>query len=289
MHKKQIIESEALQCTFLPSDGGRLVSLIDKLSGRDYIWTNKRTENTLRYYGANYDDLGAGGVEEAFPTGLEDEAHCDKLPFFGELWSVPWRICKQTVDMLEMECYSSIYPMKLTKTYRLEVNTLSCSYTLANEGPVEIPYLLGIHPSIRVRGNDPLRLPTGKYHVGTAVNVPHVLNSTFSWPFLNGRDLSKICEGNSSGECLEFRSNSVSEGCIELINGSKAFFVEFDPAFFPALSCWLIYGGWRGHYCVMVEFFSGWPFKLSEAITNEKYAKIDAYDIQCTTVIYRVE
>ena len=283
-----MLENERIRNVLIPSDGGRLLSFVDKRSGRDYIWTNKRTESILRYYGANYDDLSAGGVEEAFPTGLADELIGDKLPFFGELWSVPWLVRKQTKTFVEMERYSSIYPILVTKTYSLEDRTLYCSYSLENEGPTEIPYLFGVHPSLQIASGDVLRLPEQEYRVGTAVNVPDALNKTFRWPLLNERALSVIEADGTSGECLEFRSNSVSEGCIGLSDGNTEFRVGFDAAFFPALSVWLIYGGWRGHYCVMTEFFSGWPFTLSEAVTHGAYTKIKPGELIDTSVTYRL-
>ena len=288
MADERIIENEHIRCVLRPLDGGRLVSFIDKASGREYIWTNKRTEHISRYYGANYDDVCAGGVEEAFPTGLADEFHTDKLPFFGEFWSVPWRIQNQSENMLELSCYSAIYPIHLTKTYQLEGQSLSCGYLLQNEGPNEIPYLLGIHPSLNIKADDKLRLPPGEYHVGTAVNVPHALGKTFTWPLLNGRDLGIVASDHQSGECLEFRSHPLREGYIELLDQNKVFRVEFDPAYFPALSVWLIYGGWRGHYCIMTEFFTGWPFLLSEAIAKGKHTKIKAGETVSTAVTYRL-
>ena len=85
-----LLENDLLKAEIFPHDGGRIVSLIDKSSGREFIWTNPRTNNLTRTYGANYDNLSAGGIEEAFPTGYPDNYNGDELPFFGEIWTVGW-------------------------------------------------------------------------------------------------------------------------------------------------------------------------------------------------------
>ena len=107
------LENDIIKAEILPDDGGRLVSLVDKSSGREYIWTNPRTKNLLRTYGANYDNLSAGGIEEAFPTGYPDNHNGDELPFFGEIWSVGWEYSpsENSRNGWHLHTQCSIYPI----------------------------------------------------------------------------------------------------------------------------------------------------------------------------------
>ena len=103
------LENERMLAQFNPQDGARLVSLVEKGTGTALIWTNKRTRHVTRYYGYNYDGLSNGGVEEAFPT-VQPCAFADaeKLPFFGEIWTIPWEVQMRS-NMLTLSCQCPIF------------------------------------------------------------------------------------------------------------------------------------------------------------------------------------
>ena len=111
------LENERMLAQFNPQDGARLVSLVEKGTGTALIWTNKRTRHVTRYYGYNYDDLSNGGVEEAFPT-VQPCAFADaeKLPFFGEIWTIPWEVQMRS-NMLTLSCQCPIFPAEVKKIF----------------------------------------------------------------------------------------------------------------------------------------------------------------------------
>ena len=80
---ESILENERLLVAVLPDDGGRMVRLFDMLAQCELLWQNPRTSRVRRYYGCCYDDMSAGGVEEAFPTVLACKHMRAELPSFG--------------------------------------------------------------------------------------------------------------------------------------------------------------------------------------------------------------
>lgn len=261
-----ILENSRIRAKLLPGDGGRLVSLVDKRTGRDYVWINKRTADLPRYYGADYDSLGAGGVEEAFPCVLPENRSGDSYPFFGEVWSVPWQVETASAMEVTLSRYSSLLPARIRKTWRLSEDSLTCAYVVENEDARPIRCLFGVHPSFAVRGGDRLALPEGRYSRGVFIPPETACPPEFDWPLAGAIDLTLVPPDGKSGTCYQFHSPAMPAGFLRITgNDGGGIEMSYDHRFFTSLCVWPIYGGWRGHYVLMAEFFTGWPLKLSEA------------------------
>ena len=279
-----------MSCEFLPEDGGRLVSLKSKAAGREYIWINERTKNLKRYYGANYDNLMAGGVEEAFPTGYEDGFEGNAIPFFGEIWPIAWEVTKQEKDYISMLCYSSIFPVIIHKTYSLNGPDLECHYSIKNLSNSPIPLMFGVHPSIAVKKGDRINIAPGDYRIGLSEGMPDGCEAgkSFTWPVCGKENLSVVPEIDKEDRCMEFSTDKLNRGFFSLEDDSENLNIRFDEKVFTALSLWYIWGGWRGHRCLMFEFYTGYPFKLSEAVKKESIPYLKAKDSFETSVIYKL-
>jgi hypothetical protein len=46
----------------------------------------------------------------------------------------------------------------------------------------------------------------------------------------------------------------------------RNFLWHFPREVFPVLWCWMVYGGWRGHYHAVLEPWTGWPHQLDKAV-----------------------
>ena len=266
------MENKRMRICVLPYDGGRIVSLYDKKYGFEQIWTNQRTQNLTRYYAANYDDLSASGIEEAFPTVQPCVYEGVELPFFGEVWSAPWEYELLTFGhavAIRLWCSSSVFPAKITKTFMLEQDstTLTTEYIVENIGPGAFPYIFGVHPSVCITEDTQILVPQGRYKTGFLYPPSLTQEKTFDWPCLEKMDLSHAYTF-SNNLCVNFYTESVQQGSYGFFHKSRGCGMEIrsSPEDFPCLSLWLIYGGWRGHYCVMSEAFTCWPAVLTEAI-----------------------
>lgn len=263
------LENERMLAQFNPQDGARLVRLVEKSTGTALIWTNKRTKLVTRYYGCNYDDLSNGGVEEAFPT-VQPCAFADaeKLPFFGEIWAIPWD-AQMHGDTLTMSCLCPIFPAEVKKTFSFSQDgwSLMTDYEIRNIGMQAFQYVFGVHPSLTLFEDSCLYAPPERYSL--CVSMPQTITGPqeMTWPWWGNLDFRYAMPADSLG-CYQLVAMPVQGNHYGVYHPSTGVGIDvaFDPGFFRCLSLWPIYGGFRGHMCLMSEVFTCYPAALDEAV-----------------------
>lgn len=261
-----ILQNNGLIAEIIPEDGGRLSRLYSRKHDAELIWSNPRTENAGRYYACNYDDLSASGIEEAFPTVQPCTVDGISLPFFGEIWTIGWR-GEAADDSVSLECFSPIWPARISKTIMLSEDCLSYDYAIRNIGYSNISYIFGFHPSFSVYEDTEIVLSSGSC---TMLIDPCTCSSCmvdFEWPLFGTVDISRAYPSGKGNYC-NFIRYPVSEGRYAIQHPSKGIRTDvvFDSSVFPLLSIWPLYGGCRGLECIMTEAFTAWPAVLSDAI-----------------------
>lgn len=262
------LESGSVLVEVIPLDGGRISRLYDKVHDCELIWSNPRTSNVKRYYNCNYDDLSASGIEEAFPTVQPCVAGDTALPFFGEVWTIPWQ-SEQRENEVVLECFSPVWTAKLCKKLCLEDNVLTVEYEITNTHSQAFHYIFGFHPSLCIYKGSQLYMPKGSYDMYLAPDMKKGAIESFAWPWYRDRDLSDI-DMDAETEFYNFLTCPVTQGCYGIRHPQKntGLKIEFDANYFKCLSIWPIYGGFRGHKCIMTEAFSAWPAQLDLAVDN---------------------
>src|SRR4051794_39920703 len=88
------LESELLRVDVAPQVGGRIVSLVDKSTGRDFLWRNASLSLARSPSGTEYDPNFYGGIDELLPNDLPETLHGIACPDHGELWTtaLAWEI-----------------------------------------------------------------------------------------------------------------------------------------------------------------------------------------------------
>lgn len=287
-----VLESDNLLAEIIPADGGRLERLYHKTRDCELIWTNPRTATAPRYYNCNYDDLSASGIEEAFPTVQPCTVGDAQLPFFGEVWTLPWAF-EETADeagpALRLWCHSPVTPARVEKTYRFAPGgeTLKADYRIENVGTEAFDYIFGVHPSLCVYPGSEMYAPAGEYEVVVAAPDEAMVGQKFAWPVCGEVDFSKI-QPPESRTVYSFVAMPAAGGSYGVVHPAKGtgLRVDFDPEYFPCLSVWPIYGGWRGHHCIMSEVFTAWPAVLDEAMKTGDAYTLAAGQAVTTTVAY---
>ena len=93
MDTSVVIENEAMRIVLQPEYGARVVSLLDKASGRDWIFAGPQSRNTGE--AAVYGGDEAVGWDECFPTISPWDASATgwkrRLRDHGDVWGRPWR------------------------------------------------------------------------------------------------------------------------------------------------------------------------------------------------------
>ncbi len=99
--KHLLISNDKVEAVFLPQLGSKMISLINKKSGTQFLLENQDKNKVYRkaFHGADYSLYDASGFDECFPTIEAAELIVEngrnrtkkiRYPDHGELWSKEW-------------------------------------------------------------------------------------------------------------------------------------------------------------------------------------------------------
>lgn len=148
------LDGETLQVTIDPVRGGKLTSLRDRRSDREWLVPPGDPDGGAAGYGASFVDADMCGWDEMMPTivacELPTPAGAVALPDHGEVWSVPWRVVRSDPRALTTAVEGMALPYRLERTVRLlDDEGIRLSYRLETAGAAPIPVLWAAHPQLR--------------------------------------------------------------------------------------------------------------------------------------------
>jgi galactose mutarotase-like enzyme len=148
-----VIESAFLRVVTIPQVGAKIVSLLDKRSGRE--WLVGAGDRTVRPvpYGALFHEQDMSGWDEMFPTIAaslypgDGEHHGAPLPDHGEVWTLDWAVVQASEGCLAFAVEGRALPYRLVRTLTIHApDTLDLHYQLTNSGRHSMPYIWAAHP-----------------------------------------------------------------------------------------------------------------------------------------------
>ncbi len=152
------IESNALQVEVDPDFGARVVSLIDRRSGRD--WMAKGPQSSQVGEDVVYAADEAVGWDECFPTvapwDASETAHGRRLRDHGDLWGRPFAIEAQATDSLALSRTAGGF--RFARRLSVQDGVLTADYTVDNVGAVALPYMWALHGLLAVTPEDRIAL-----------------------------------------------------------------------------------------------------------------------------------
>jgi galactose mutarotase-like enzyme len=278
-----ILENRSLRVVVVPELGGKVLELIDKAGDRDLLWHNPRTPPRRAPFGAFFDDWWCGGWDEIFPTGDVAHLHDEPLPYMGELWSVPWSAREEPAGegavAMTATGHATIAPARLERRLELRGDepVLRATYRLTNLDLRPLPYLWGIHPALAISPAHRIDLPAGRMLVGVssdgALGTPGL---EYEWPLLPSagapegvRDMRYV----PGRDALVFGGHwatGLRDGWVALTDTltRRGLAIAFPLEVFRAAWVWQVYGGWRGHYHLALEPWTGHPMQLDQAVAS---------------------
>ncbi|MCC7358542.1 MAG: hypothetical protein IT317_03645 [Anaerolineales bacterium] len=277
------VEDEALRLVILPELGAKVVSLVLKRTGREYLW--RHPERPLRP--ATYDDDFTagylGGWDECFPTigaGVYPEAPWAGvgLPDHGELWALPWHYAQQG-DQLRMWVHSPRFAYTFERTFQfLGAAGLSIAYRVTNPTPFALRALWSLHPFLSVTPATRVLLPAGlrvRVELSQGQRLGGFL-SEHNWPVATdvaGQAVDLSLMGPLDTRWMEkLFTTPLPEGWAGFHDGEDDHYLlfTFAPAEVPFVGLALMRGGWPATgapvYSLILEPCTGWPDRLDIAI-----------------------
>ena len=285
------LANECLSFTIVPGLGGKLSSIRDPRSGREWLWTNPSLPYRQLPYGASYRELAdTGGWDECFPTiaacsyplspwrGLE-------LPDHGELWSQAWSLAIEGDPAVSMTVRMTVHGTSLPYVFHRAITifphdaTLRFAYRVISVADSDLAFIWSAHPSFAVEpGMRVLLPPDARMRVWTCEPPDFIRGEgEHGWP-VRGRnasneyDLSLVPEATAGIAC-KLWSMPLARGYAALQAHDGAFRFSFDPAAPAQIGLWINAGGWAGtsiapSYNLALEPCRGAQDSLERAVTE---------------------
>jgi len=151
--KARGLENDVIRTIIAPEMGGKLVSIVDKRTQREWLVDPGERPFKKIPYGANFIEQDMSGWDEMFPTIIAcsypapGERFGTLLPDHGEVWSLPWKLEQSPSDSIKLSVIGKALPYKLTRTIDyINSTTLRLHYDLENLGSELMPYIWAAHP-----------------------------------------------------------------------------------------------------------------------------------------------
>jgi hypothetical protein len=295
------LENEWLDISILPDVGAKLYDLRWKPSHLQVLWHNPRILPQTFAIEANFDNYWCGGWDEGFPTCDACEYKGESYPNLGELRSVRWNVLgadRNGDDLVaRLAAFGPISPVRAEKTVTLSGKSpvVKIQYEIANLGPAPVDFIWGTHPALAPTAHMILKIPARTGIVGLS-SVPSLgtPGQRYSWPKIETpagvTDMSRTHSADANVFCGHYATDlEAGWYAVEDSDTGDGFLLTFPLETCPYLWLWLVYGGWRGYYHIIVEPWTSYPVHLAEAMragTGRKLEPGGRFSAELRTVIY---
>jgi galactose mutarotase-like enzyme len=247
------LEDDTLGVTLVPAAGGRVVSLRDRRTGREWLTQGVPPDApTLGRWAAEnavYGGRESFGWDECLPTvtrGADPlEPAARPLRDHGDQWG---RVCDVTLDpgtpSVTTSWPSPRWPMTLERRLSLPGDgTLRAEYSLASHSPRPLPVLWSAHPALRLEPGSRIELPgVTDVRVVGALGWPVPTGERVPWPEpVPGLDLSVVRPIGARGAVKLYAATTLARARTP--DGSTLT-IEADGVLVGTMGVWLDAGGW---------------------------------------------
>ncbi len=242
------LESQTVRLEINPDFGGRVLSLIDRRSGRDWLAKGPQSANTGE--NAAYLANEAVGWDECFPTVSRWDARATMwartLRDHGDLWGRAWTVVSQSTQSLALS-YSD-RDFRFTRTLTVRGDVLVARYLVDNLGTTGLPFLWALHGLLAVTPHDRIDLrgidsvaATYVAQHGTMITVPEL-----SWPGPNPAiDLALDAIHTAAAHfAAKIYASALPRPQVSVGGRNGWLDIFWDNSEIANLGLWLNYGGW---------------------------------------------
>lgn len=253
------VHTGVIELSLMPELGGKINSLRDVRTGREWLWRHPRFAYKRVSHGSSYVSIAdTGGWDECFPSVAE--CAYPSAPWqgaviqdHGELWSHPaeFEMDEEEGSITLRTCSRGIalpYTFKRAIILTANSSVIRINYEVEGNADQPINFVWCIHPLLAIEPGMELRLPTSaRFNVGGS--LPSGLVSTeknLQYPFAaSGLNFPLLPEA-SVGRAIKIWSDSLpdGEGWAALRANNGELHMRWDVALLPQVAVWMNFGAW---------------------------------------------
>ena len=275
------LKNDVMRVCFLPEDGGKIASLVDCRSQREFLVQGKSDRYLPLVFGHDYVESDCSGFDDLFPTVDEGYSECPPwngvpLADHGEVCALPWH-CIVRQDRIELSVHGVRFPYRLYKTACFQDGALRIDYRCDNLSGFDMDVLWAAHLMVRAEERGRILSPFQESaqvecvfsrdarfaHCGDILTWP----SGGSWAS-EGRRMDTTPPMDPQGNnCKFYFREQVPEGDwgYAYPDGSRLL-VGFDPVLVPYMGIWVNEGSFRNELGVALEPCTGTHDRPDRAI-----------------------
>jgi len=282
------IQTGVMELSIIPELGGKVNSLRDTRTGREWLWRHPRFPYKQVPHGSSYTAASdTGGWDECFPS----VAQCEypsapwrgaAIQDHGELWS---HSAEFEMDepagsiILRTRWQGIVLPYTFTRVIVLNENssTARVDYEVVNNSDQPINYVWCIHPLLAIEPGMELLLPSSaRFNVGGSIPQDLVpLEEKLQYPFVaSGLNFPTLPE-TTAGRAIKIWSDPLpaGEGWASLRAHDGELKMLWDVALLPQVAAWMNFGAWAAdggtpYYNLGLEPCIGAQDSLNEAVNQ---------------------
>jgi len=257
------LSSDRLAMVVLPGFGGRVVSLRDRRSGRDWLLQGRPPSRDVTRTDAVYDAGVAWGWDECLPT----VAPCPDprvpgrlLRDHGDVWGRPTQAESNAACLRLTFKIGDSAGDRQSYTFRRIMNvddrTVRVDYELDNDGSVALPVLWSMHPLVALEPGSRFHLPgvtelVATFAAGESVAglVQDDRGQRVAWPAAvlpsGAKHHLDLVPGPGAREAVKLYAGPLAVGAAAVSTPDGAWLgYRWDLATAPFMGIWISNGGW---------------------------------------------
>jgi len=279
------LESDFLRADVAPSVGGRVISLVEKSSGHEFLWRNQDLKLTRMPSGSEYDPNFYGGIDELLPNDLPETINGVSCPDHGELWTTPleWNAVGERLSLRAgLPNFGLSYEREMS--LRADAPFLDLTYRISNPTDKPRQFLWKLHAALKIVAGDVVDCPARKAQVVDPAWSRFKTDVPFSWPQIEGQGANVVPSRNGSMDFFYLFDLTTGEvGCRSPTRRLR-FAYYFDTTVFPYAWLFASYGGFDGHYTVILEPCTAMPISVKDAAARKQCTHLEPRQTLGTSV-----
>jgi hypothetical protein len=282
------MESDYLQVDVAPIVGGRIVNLVEKRSGYQFLWHNEQLELERVPPYSEYDPNFYGGMDELIPNDIPETINGVESPDHGELWTMPLSYRVENSDLVlsgTLPLCGLAYERRLS--LRPDGPLMDLDYRIANPTDERRVFLWKHHAALKIEAGDRIVCPARSARVVDPEWCRWENTAPFEWPMIEGERADVIPPVDGTMAFLFLYDLEAGTMAWRSESSGLTFEYRFDTDVFPYAWYFASYGGFDGHTMAILEPCTTMPLSVREAAQLEQCSMLEAGEhIETRVTVY---